>query len=318
MIRGLLIAAALAGCSTSDAPWARVDDVTGTPAALAINPSSYLPPYIIYVATDEGVFSSDDGKRWTHAGPRNITSIASMPMAQVAFAGVDDGSVQLTKDGGETWEPTGGSPNVIVRGWIGVRAVGPLGAAADASGGASMVRGLAIGDTWSAFGPFGTGVGTSIAFGGGITPNVTVFVGVNGDGGGVFRSTNVGSDASTFAQTSLAAGDVLALASAPPLFTTVYAGTASSLFVSTDSGETWAPAGLDGVRVQSIALDPVDAKRISVGTDNGIYLSKDGGASWVVALPGENVLTLSTLNGTPSTIYAITPNGLYVSRTGGL
>jgi hypothetical protein len=316
--RTLAALAFVVGCGDNIyVAWAPVAGVSGKPTSIAVNPNTYLAPYIIYVSTDGGVFHSADGAMWTKAGPTHITTLASMPMTQVVFAGVDDGSVQLTKDGGATWEATAASPDAIINGWIGIAGVGPLGASVDASGGAVVFRAGAIGASWTAWGPFAPGVATSISYGGGVPPIHTIFVGVNGAGGGVFRSDDVGIDTPTFARTAFPGTDVLAVAAAPSLYSTLFAGTTSGIFASLDGGDTWSPVGLDGREVRAIAVDPIQPAHLFVATDAGVFVTSDAGADWSASLPDPSVHSVVSLNGAPSTVYAITERGLYVSVSGG-
>jgi hypothetical protein len=58
----------------------------------------------------------------------------------------------------------------------------------------------------------------------------------------------------------------------------VYAGTAAGVLRSDDDGATWAPAGLDGERVLSLAAD---GDRVVAGSQPvAVHLSDDGGRAW--------------------------------------
>jgi hypothetical protein len=69
----------------------------------------------------------------------------------------------------------------------------------------------------------------------------------------------------------------------------VYAGTDDGVYRGTRGGASWTPAnaGIEGLRVQSIAIDPVHPSTLYAGTTTplgvpsvGIFKSEDGGASW--------------------------------------
>jgi hypothetical protein len=304
-------------------PWTLVSGVP-SPVSVTIAPNTAAAPYVIYVGTaGNGVYYSSNGTTWNTSGPSSVVAIARMPMPIAAFASLPDGSVQVTASGGASWTATTGSPNAVINDWIGVAGLGPLGASSNGLGSAIMFNGKSMGGTWVASTPFGTGVGTSITFGGGSSPNVIVYMGVSGSGGGVYKSTNVGSATMTFATTNFPQLHVLSVASAPSSLTTVFAGTSAEgagIYVTTDGGTTWSPAGngLGNTVVQTLAVDPTNANNVYAGTSSGVYVSKNGGGTWTFSgLGSSSVTSMAVLNGTPSTIYAVTSSGLYVTTTGG-
>jgi photosystem II stability/assembly factor-like uncharacterized protein len=64
----------------------------------------------------------------------------------------------------------------------------------------------------------------------------------------------------------------------------LYAGTYAGFYVSTDGGDTWVfkDGGLGQRYVRSIAIDPMDSKKVCVGTySDGAFASIDGGENWV-------------------------------------
>jgi hypothetical protein len=301
-----------------DPVWSQVAAVTGTPVTIGISPNTGGTPYVIYVGTNgDGVFHSSDGVTWASSGPAITTAAAPMPNAAVCFVALPDATVDVTANSGGSYSSSGSS-GAVINSFIAIAGVGPMGAATDATGSAIMVHGLGPAGPWITSTPFGTGTGTSIAFGGA----ATVFVGVNGSDGGVFQSTNAGANPATFTQTSLAQSQVLSVAVAPSALTHVFAGTSGQgIFRSIDGAATWSTSGtgLGNLVVHALAVDRTDANNIYAGTDSGIYVSKDGGDTWVSSpgLVGAVVSSLAVLNGTPSTVYAATDRGLFVTTTGG-
>lgn len=75
-------------------------------------------------------------------------------------------------------------------------------------------------------------------------------------------------------------------------------------FVSEDGGTTWAIAsrGYTGVKVGSLAVDPVEPSRAFVAAESGLFTTPDGGATWVV-LSSEPATTLS-----PVGVIAVDPD----------
>jgi len=60
-------------------------------------------------------------------------------------------------------------------------------------------------------------------------------------------------------------------------------------------------------------------RRFYAGTAAGIYVSKDGGATWAASSGVTSAVSaLAVVNGSPNTVFAATPGGLYVTTTGGL
>jgi hypothetical protein len=283
-----------------------------------------MTPYTIFVGTSgHGVYASTDGKKWTSGGPATVVALSSMPQPTVSYASLPDGSVQFTQNSGSTWAATTTAPGGTISSWIAVPGIGPLGATTNGAGAAEVLQGKNSGATWNASSPIGTGSATAIAFGGGASPAATAYVGVNGSGGGVFKSTDLGSASYSFAPTNFPETDVLSVATAASATSTVFAGTAgqgSGIYVSTDSGSSWtgAGAGLGNTTVNAIAIDPADAMNLYAGTGSGVYRSTDGGTMWTLSGLGSDAVTgLAILNGKPSTIYAVTANGLYVSTDSG-
>jgi len=90
----------------------------------------------------------------------------------------------------------------------------------------------------------------------------------------------------------------------------IYAGTTVGLFVSTDSGTSWTRLVADVV-VNSIAVQPSNAKFILVGTDDaGVLKSTDGGASFESANTGfshRQIAALAVAKDNPSLYYAAVP-----------
>lgn len=54
----------------------------------------------------------------------------------------------------------------------------------------------------------------------------------------------------------------------------------AGLMKSTDSGQSWAPIGLNRSSVLSVHVDPQDPARVFAATDQGLFRSEDGGTTW--------------------------------------
>lgn len=119
---------------------------------------------------------------------------------------------------------------------------------------------------------------------------------------------------------------IVALVSDPSSPSTLYAaggepGTlAREVWKSTDAGGTWSPAdaGLEGVTVSVLAIDPTTPRVLYAGASFGassasVYKTIDGGLHWAAAGAGLPPMTVNALAVDPnssSTIYAGTTDSL--------
>ena len=111
-------------------------------------------------------------------------------------------------------------------------------------------------------------------------------------------------------------GYVSALAINPNTPSTLYVGTGGGgVFKSTDSGDSWKPAGtgLLAPVVLALAVEPNTPSTLYAGTwGDGVFESTDRGGSWNpvnTGLPTTLILTLAVAPTTPSTLYAGTWGG---------
>lgn len=155
-----------------------------------------------------------------------------------------------------------------------------------------------------------------------LTPT-TLYAGVYGDGGGVFKTTDGGWSWNA-ANKGLTSVIVQSLVIDPKTPTTVYAGTGNSgVFKSTDGGGTWSKSniGLKNSTVAALAIDPTTPTTLYAGTSGGgVFKSVDGGANWSAANNGMTNAYVSALAidpTMPTTIYAGTLDGVFKSVDGG-
>jgi photosystem II stability/assembly factor-like uncharacterized protein len=113
---------------------------------------------------------------------------------------------------------------------------------------------------------------------------------------------------------------VHALAADPSNPAIVYAATDRRIYKSVDSGSQWTETTLQGsfdLVLPTSALPVVYAAKLYVGEES-FYRTADGGASWVqTPLPPGSLFTLAVVPREPSTLYAVTPLGLFRSTNGG-
>ena len=119
-------------------------------------------------------------------------------------------------------------------------------------------------------------------------------------------------------------GTIQALAIDPHNSTTLYAGTSSGVFKSTDGGASWDNVN-SALNVFSIVIDPRIPSTL-YASSFGVFKSIDGGANWSASsfgLPGIPTLPLVEVGAlaidakNPETLYAGTRTGVFKSRDGG-
>lgn len=99
--------------------------------------------------------------------------------------------------------------------------------------------------------------------------------------------------------------------------------TASGVYESQDGGERWrALAGVQGARIESLAMSPQDPSMLAAGTSKGIFLTSDGGSNWkrISRVNDPEMQDITALAFDPmdsKTIYAGTPHLPWKTTDGG-
>src|SRR5439155_387321 len=251
------------------------------------------------------------------------------------YAGMAAGGVYKTTDRGENWRAV----NVGLTGldlFPGALAIDPKTPAtvyvATPRGG--VFKSADSGDSWQ---PVNTrSINPTPVWVLAIDPitSTTIYAGSGGsgvfkssDGGGSWRSMNAG-------LSDVATSDITALVIDPQTPTTLYLGwgghtygVPSGVCKSSDAGNSWIAinTGLPDSRVvQALAIAPSSPPTLYLGTQEWpgqthgvIFKSIDGGSTWRAinaGLTDFNVIALAIDPRTPSTIYATTPDGVFVLR----
>ncbi|MCX8044868.1 MAG: YCF48-related protein, partial [Desulfobacterota bacterium] len=101
---------------------------------------------------------------------------------------------------------------------------------------------------------------------------------------------------------------------------TVYAGTPTGMFLSTDSGATWAAAS-PNPEIYCITIDPFHPSAVYTGTNHGIFVTTDAGETWIGKndnLTNPYVTSLAFHPYTQDELYAGTQgDGVFKSTSGG-
>ena len=108
---------------------------------------------------------------------------------------------------------------------------------------------------------------------------------------------------------------LLSMAFAPSNPSIVYLGTSGDgVYKSVNGAVTWAPAGLSGQSVWSLAVDPTNPDKVyaAMNAAGGVKASQNGGLSWQDLSVGTlNVYSLAFSSSTLASLFAGTNNGLY-------
>ena len=223
-------------------------------------------------------------KEWTTNGPQGggLTTLAVDPTnSSVLYAGSQTAGLFKSTDGGTTWQSIND---------------GTL----DAFGSLPMIQALAVDPK---------------------TPATIYAASLNG----VYRSMNAGGhwDFISLHATDMHILNLLSIAINPLTPTTIYiAGgldvSDSRIYRSLDGGQTWSQlsAGLTGLGVLAVAVDPINPLNVYVGDyGGGVYRSSNGGDTWQTANVGLSTLEVTTMRfdpGNPGNLY------LAVDRSNGV
>ena len=303
----------------------------------------------------KGIFrSTNKGANWTSVNNGLTTLLVSAMVSSDTslFAGTARG-ISRSSNNGTTWGPV----NTVLTD-VRVFAVRPNGTGGmyifAGKYGSGVFRSTDNGVSWPAVNTGLTNLNILTLF----THDTNLFAGTSG---GVFRSTNNGtswdsagltnlsvhafaarsngSSTVLFAGTSgggvrrttdnginwVTVNNGLTNLNAYALFTfdtRLFAGTSSGIFLSTNNGTTWAPAGLTNQSVGTFASIPHGSSTdLFAGTfGGGVFLSSNGGANWTpvnTGLAGPEVRTLAA-NGPNLFCGTFYGEAIYLSTDNGL
>src|SRR5579884_95581 len=277
--------------------------------SLAVDPRNGS---ILYAGSDcGGMFkSTDGGASWQAAS----SGLGSPPLGEglavgpsspsTVYAATEGSGAFVSTNAGGTWKPVNSGlasneldavtvdPENAKRAWVGTEYSG--GVFATSNGGTK----------WTVDNSGLPAVGKS-------GPSVSFLTAVPGKlyavAGGLFRQT------SGFSWKSIPIPDYSAnvLAADPAQPSSLYLGTRSGVFLTTNAGSSW-KLSVNGILANptlAIAIDPANSQQMYAGTqDGGLYTSSDGGGGWTQALlygsPLGAVPALAVNPTKPSTVWA--------------
>ncbi len=132
-----------------------------------------------------------------------------------------------------------------------------------------------------------------------------------GYNGYLFKTTN-GGVSWTLSNTGLS-GTVYDVKVASTKANTVYAGTSSGVFKSTNAGANWTSTGLSA-NVQYVLINPSNENEIYAATSAGIYKSTTGGGGWTLMNTGLLITNTTSLGIFPNTWLFCGTNGAGMYR----
>jgi photosystem II stability/assembly factor-like uncharacterized protein len=142
-------------------------------------------------------------------------------------------------------------------------------------------------------------------------------------GGGLFQSSDAGT--TWKADPALADVGVRALTAAPSQPSRFVAGTMSGVWLSDDSGKSWArisdPSNLEMSGITAVAIDPKNPDTIYAGTPHLPWKTTDAGKTWQPIHNGmiddSDVFSIFVDPNNPSSVLASACSGIYSSTNGG-
>lgn len=244
---------------------------------LAIDP---LTPTTLYAGLGDsgGVYKSvDGGSTWISAST-GITGVYILTLAihpltpTTLYAGAMAGGLFVSTDAGGTWQLT----NLAPTSYVSALRLDPqmpntlyVGRSDGGEGNARVFKSTDGGDSWltTTTGLAGSFMNTIV-----FDPltTTTLYGGISGNGGGIFKSTNSGQDWSTIGP------DVLAQALVIDADTLYVASASSGVFTSTHAGGDWYlfNAGLTDPNVYDLALAPGTSATLYAATGSGVFYTQ--------------------------------------------
>lgn len=244
----------------------------------------------------------------------NVLAISATADGSTVYASTWGYGVFRSTDGGDSWSPAGMDSSLVT---IGPLAVDPKNANRVIAGSSTgLYRTDDGGATWNPT-SIVTGSVAAIVF----DPNETDIVYASVAGRGVVKSTDGGATWTT-SNTGLNTTTVNALAIDPSNPRTLYAGTTSSVYKTTDAARTWTlPPSFIAANVTKLAVSPQSPNIVWAGTNGGgLRRSDNGGQFWNIgSLYGKTVTALAVHPTRPGTVYAaVNQEGVYRSHDSGI
>ncbi|HEV7507894.1 MAG TPA: hypothetical protein VGS07_23625 [Thermoanaerobaculia bacterium] len=290
---------------------------------------------VLYAAVDAGVFRSMDGGAtwsWTGNGLDRRVPVATLAVdpfhPSTLYAGQSAGLFKSTNRGASWTRTSLGAFNVLkiaahprFSGTVFAATANGLYQSTNSGGRWKLLtRGLAqphYSASWVSFDP--------------ANPR-RMWTSIQGNrGGGLYMSLDGGFSWRPIHSGVMENQSIRALAIDRRSPHTLYAGTPSDVYKSTDDGTTWKKLRFPQFNtVLTLVAHPTQPNAVFAGAGGGLYLSQDGGETWTVVTQGlpsfGSVTVLLTSTSHPQILYAgvegpdalhLRPSGVFRSADGG-
>ena len=273
----------------------------------------------IFVASNRGIYrSTDKGNSWSfvYSMDSSTYSITSLAInSSYVYAGTNlfnSYGILRSSDNGTSWSPdtADNSPRIGIYA-LSVHESLVLASSAYGQSFPGMFRSTDNGGSWARILP--TGItsyvvqGSKVFAAAGMNPDIPYGVYFSNDTGASWTATNF-PNKRTY--------------SVAVKGTTVFAGTDSSIYKSTDNGNTWNISKSVLGQVSAIVISP-SGSFVYAGTNNGVFRSTDLGETWTATNTGitsNSVLSLAQFpagSADSSYIFAGTNGGIFCSKDNG-
>ncbi len=137
-------------------------------------------------------------------------------------------------------------------------------------------------NSWSRTTGWNPGVGRLSAIA--VDKNNEQLIFVGSPGGGIWKTTNGGTNWQPLTDNNAAWMNIYALAIDPQNSNIIYAGTTNIMIKSIDGGNTWSQVGTTNFGAKKILIHPTNSNIIYSAGSGGLYVSNDAGTTWVRTL----------------------------------
>lgn len=255
--------------------------------------------------------STDRGATWSSVRTSAIGSftgrgryVACSGDGQAVYMPTNGGAIHVSLDGGSTWNTYGGTKN-----WdcVACSADGSVAYAVTYTQQEAYLS-TDSGETWTLIESIASGiadysyVGCACSSNGSVVYLCTLR--------GVLKSTDSGATWNVIVAEDLNGGETIHSVATSADGSCVFIGTDNSIFVSTNSGTSFAQASVAAADCYSIACSSDGSRALGVGGSDSLYVTEDSGATWTAVGPTSNSWSAVAVSGNGALLSA----GQYWSR----
>lgn len=318
--------------TNSGGQWTRITTGMTDPFSyycITIDPSNHE---IVYVCDAITLYkSTNGGSSWTSlsSGGGLFGLVVDPQSSSRLYAILNGATVSTSTNGGQSWTQVGsGLPSGAAISNLAINPTTPATLYAATTQG--VYKTVNSGGSWS---PSNTGLPTNMqVYLVRIDPTSSSHlfaVGISGNAGVIYQSTNAGASWSAFPSKGLTAG-IVDFEIDPKTPGTLYVALGggygvSGVFVNKNGAATWTAVdtglGVPLNTINQIAINPTTAATLYAATNNGVFSTTNGGSKWQAVnkgLANTQTTVLAIAPSSPATLYAGTlANGIFKSTNSG-